>query len=96
MGDLADGQPGAEDRRVPATSVRLGETKGDQSYAVNRFTDEVNRLYGVMNNRLYDRRYLAGDDYTIADMICYPWTVNWKGQGRTSTISNISNAGSRS
>ena len=61
---------------------RLGDTKGDQSYAVRRFADEVNRLYGVMNNRLYDRRYLAGDEYTIADMISYPWTVNWKGQGQ--------------
>lgn len=62
--------------------MRLGDTKGDQSYAVRRFSDEVNRLYGVMNNRLYDRRYLAGDEYTIADMISYPWTVNWKGQGQ--------------
>jgi GSH-dependent disulfide-bond oxidoreductase len=61
---------------------RLGDTKGDQSYAVNRFTDEVNRLYGVLNNRLHDSRYLAGDEYTIADMICYPWTVNWKAQGQ--------------
>jgi GSH-dependent disulfide-bond oxidoreductase len=61
---------------------RLGDGKGDQSYAVRRFTDEANRLYGVMNNRLYDRRYLAGDEYTIADMICYPWAVNWKAQGQ--------------
>ena len=61
---------------------RLGDKQGDQSYAVRRFTDEANRLYGVLNNRLYDRRYLAGDEYTIADMICYPWTVNWKGQGQ--------------
>ena len=61
---------------------RLGADKGDQSYAIRRFTDEANRLYGVLNNRLYDRRYLAGDDYSIADMICYPWTVNWKGQGQ--------------
>ena len=61
---------------------RLGESQGDQSYAVRRFTDEANRLYGVMNNRLYDRRYLAGDDYTIADMISYPWTIGWKGQGQ--------------
>jgi GST-like protein len=61
---------------------RLGESQGDQSYAVRRFTDEVNRLYGVMNNRLYDRRYLAGDEYTIADMICYPWTVGWESQGQ--------------
>lgn len=61
---------------------RLGDTKGDQSYAVNRFTDEANRLYGVLNNRLHDRRYLTGDEYTIADMISYPWTVNWQGQGQ--------------
>ncbi|HEY5106209.1 MAG TPA: glutathione S-transferase N-terminal domain-containing protein [Caulobacteraceae bacterium] len=61
---------------------RLGEAQGDQSYAVRRFTDEVNRLYGVMNNRLYDHRWLAGDDYSIADMIAYPWTVNWEGQGQ--------------
>ena len=61
---------------------RLGEAQGDQTYAVRRFTDEANRLYGVLNNRLYDRRYLAGDEYTIADMISYPWTVNWQGQGQ--------------
>jgi GST-like protein len=61
---------------------RLGDTRGDQSYAVTRFTDEVNRLYGVLNNRLYDRPYIAGDEYTIADMICYPWTVGWEAQGQ--------------
>ena len=61
---------------------RLGDKQGDQSYAVRRFTDEANRLYGVLNNRLYDRPYLAGNEYTIADMICYPWTVNWKAQGQ--------------
>jgi GST-like protein len=61
---------------------RLGDKQGDQSYAVRRFTDEANRLYGVLNNRLYDRPYLAGDEYTIADMIAYPWTVNWQGQGQ--------------
>lgn len=61
---------------------RLGDTRGDQSYAVRRFTDEANRLYGVLNNRLYESPYLAGDDYTIADMIAYPWTVNWQGQGQ--------------
>jgi GST-like protein len=61
---------------------RLKDSQGDQSYAVRRFTDEVNRLYGVMNNCLYDRRYLAGDEYTIADMISYPWTVGWENQGQ--------------
>ncbi len=60
---------------------RVAASAGDQSYAQRRFNDEVHRLYGVMNNRLYDRRYLAGDDYTIADMISYPWTVSWKLQG---------------
>ncbi len=60
---------------------RLGDSQGDQSYALRRFSDEVNRLYGVMNNRLYDRRYLAGDEYSIADMISYPWTVGWEQQG---------------
>lgn len=54
---------------------RLGDRQGDQSYAVTRFTDEANRIYGVMNCRLYDRPYLAGDDYTVADMAAYPWCV---------------------
>jgi GST-like protein len=61
---------------------RLDASKGDQSYAIRRFTDEVNRLYGVLNNQLFDRRYLAGDEISIADMISYPWTVNWQGQGQ--------------
>lgn len=61
---------------------RLGDSQGDQSYALTRFTDEVNRMYGVMNQRLSDRPYLAGDDYTIADMIAYPWTAGWEIQGQ--------------
>jgi len=61
---------------------RLGDREGDQTYAVRRFTDEANRLYGVLNNRLYERQYLAGKEYTIADMIAYPWTVHWKAQGQ--------------
>ena len=61
---------------------RLGDSEGDQSYAITRFTDEVNRFYGVLNNQLYRQPYLCGDDYTIADMICYPWCVNWAGQGQ--------------
>jgi GSH-dependent disulfide-bond oxidoreductase len=60
---------------------RAGESAGDQSYAIRRFTDEVNRLYGVLNNHFYDHRYLAGDAYSIADMICYPWTLGIAGQG---------------
>lgn len=61
--------------------ARLKDREGDQSYALRRFNDEIHRLYGVMNNRLYDRRYLAGDKYSIADMACYPWAASWEAQG---------------
>jgi GST-like protein len=60
---------------------KLSPEYGDQSYARRRFNDETNRLYGVLNNRLYDRPWLAGDDYTIADMAAYPWTIKWRDQG---------------
>jgi len=60
---------------------RVAESEGDLAYAKRRFNDEVHRLYGVMNNRLYESRYLAGDDYSIADMISYPWTVSYAIQG---------------
>ena len=43
-------------------------------YAISRYTRETERLYGVMDRRLADRAYLAGD-YSIADMACYPWVV---------------------
>lgn len=61
--------------------ARLKDSQGDQSYAMRRYDDEMHRLYGVMNNRLYDRRYLAGDNYSIADMACYPWVEGWEAQG---------------
>ena len=50
-------------------------------YAIDRYTKEVNRLYGVMNKRLADRPYLAGA-YSIADMAAWPWVVPWKNQGQ--------------
>ncbi len=61
---------------------RLGAEAGDQAYAVRRFTDEANRLYGVLNYRLHDSPYLAGGEYSIADMIAYPWTAAAKAQGQ--------------
>lgn len=61
---------------------RLGDIQGDQSYAVRRFTDEANRLYGVLNMQLRNRRYIASDEFTIADVISYPWTVGWQAQGQ--------------
>jgi len=50
-------------------------------YAYERYTDEVNRLYGVMNIRLRDKEFLAGD-YSIADMAAYPWVRPYKRQGQ--------------
>jgi GST-like protein len=50
-------------------------------YGINRYTNEVNRLYGVMNKRLEGRDFLAGD-YSIADMACVSWTRNWEKQGQ--------------
>jgi len=44
-------------------------------YAMERYVKETARLYAVMNKRLADRAFLAGDDYTIADMASYPWVV---------------------
>jgi GST-like protein len=49
-------------------------------YAIERYVKETNRLYGVLDRRLADRRFVAGDDYTIADIACYPWIVPWKRQ----------------
>ena len=50
-------------------------------YAIDRYVNEVNRLYGVMNTRLADREYLAGD-YSIADMASFPWIRPHKRQGQ--------------
>src|SRR6202521_5142007 len=50
-------------------------------YAIDRYTNEVHRLYGVMDTRLKDRPYLAGE-YSIADMASYPWVRPYKNQGQ--------------
>jgi GSH-dependent disulfide-bond oxidoreductase len=48
-------------------------------YATERYVKETNRLYGVLNKRLADRTFIAGD-YSIADMASYPWIVRHKAQ----------------
>ena len=50
-------------------------------YAIDRYVNEVNRLYGVLDDHLADETYVAGD-YSIADMAIYPWTKLWKNQGQ--------------
>ncbi|MSP83186.1 MAG: glutathione S-transferase family protein [Alphaproteobacteria bacterium] len=51
------------------------------AYAVDRYTNEAARIYGVMDRRLGEAAFLAGD-YSIADMACWPWTRSWEGQGQ--------------
>ena len=50
-------------------------------YAIDRYVKETNRLYGVLNHRLADRQFIAGD-YSIADMASYPWIVPHERQGQ--------------
>jgi GSH-dependent disulfide-bond oxidoreductase len=49
-------------------------------YAIARYVNETNRLYGVLDRRLKGRSFLAGKDYSIADMASYPWVTGWKRQ----------------
>jgi GST-like protein len=51
-------------------------------YAINRYVNETGRLYAVLNKRLSDRQFVAGDDYSIADIACYPWIVPYERQGQ--------------
>jgi GST-like protein len=51
------------------------------TYAIDRYRNETNRLYGVLNKRLADRPFVAGD-YSIADMAAYPWIVPYERQGQ--------------
>jgi GSH-dependent disulfide-bond oxidoreductase len=50
-------------------------------YAINRYVKETERLYGVLDERLADRDFVAGE-YSIADMACYPWIVLHERQGQ--------------
>ena len=52
------------------------------AYAMDRYVNETNRLYGVLNKRLADRPFVAGD-YSIADMASYPWIVPYERQRQT-------------
>jgi GST-like protein len=50
-------------------------------YAINRYTNEAKRLYGVIDRRLAVSKYLGGSQYSIADMATFPWLRNWQNQG---------------
>ena len=50
-------------------------------YAIQRYTNEAKRLYGVLERQLSQHTYLAGEEYSIADIASFPWTRSWKIQG---------------
>jgi GSH-dependent disulfide-bond oxidoreductase len=50
-------------------------------YAIDRYTNEAKRLYGVMDKRLARSKYLGGPTYSIADIAVFPWLRSWKNQG---------------
>jgi GST-like protein len=50
-------------------------------YAINRYTNEAKRLYGVIDKQLSQSKFIACNQYTIADMAIFPWLRNWKNQG---------------
>ncbi len=51
-------------------------------YAIDRYTNEARRLYGVIDKRLAESAYLAGDDYSIADIATFPWLRSHERQGQ--------------
>lgn len=54
-------------------------------YAIQRYTNEVSRIYNVMDRRLRDSEYLAGAEYSIADIACWPWVKPYENQGQDIT-----------
>lgn len=59
------------------------EPPQDLPYAKDRYRTETGRLYGVMDRKLAETRYLAGDFYSIADMAAWGWASLWEGQQQT-------------
>ena len=50
-------------------------------YAIDRYSNETKRLYGVIDKRLQSSRFIAADEYTIADIAIFPWLRSWQNQG---------------
>lgn len=50
-------------------------------YAINRYTNETKRIYGVMDKQLTTSKFMACDDYTLADIAIFPWLRSWENQG---------------
>ena len=50
-------------------------------YGINRYTNEAKRLYGVLDKQLKTHDWIAGGDYSVADMAIFPWLRSWQNQG---------------
>jgi GST-like protein len=59
--------------------VHFNPDKSD--YAKARYRDEAARLYGVLDRRLAGQAFVASDDYTVADIACFPWIARYEWQG---------------
>ena len=53
------------------------------AYAIDRYTNEAKRLYGVIDKQLSKHSFIAGPDYSIADIAIFPWLRSWQNQGIT-------------
>jgi GST-like protein len=47
-------------------------------YAINRYTNEARRLYGVMDKQLANQKFIAGHQYSVADIAIFPWLRSWR------------------
>jgi GST-like protein len=56
-------------------------TAEQMPYAIERFTNETKRIYGVLDGRLAEAKYLGGAEYSMADIATFPWLVSWEWQG---------------
>ncbi len=50
-------------------------------YAYDRYTNEAKRLYGVLDKQVQKHPYIAGKQYTVADIATFPWLRSWQNQG---------------
>ncbi|WP_439589461.1 glutathione binding-like protein [Hydrogenophaga sp.] len=50
-------------------------------YAINRYSNEARRLYGVMDRQLAQHKFIAGNQYSVADIAIFPWLRSWQNQG---------------
>jgi len=77
MADVPDGRHRPDVwATAPFPPVRFG-----RDYALERYAKEVRRLYGVLNRRLTDTQFMAGDSYSIADIATYPWIARFELHG---------------